>query len=95
MQNGVEVYKASGAAALCGFDSASNFAKMFKRFYNCAPTGVQKQELIKAPKNGFPFFGVFFQSPLNNGSSTSAYSSKISGRKIFQCRASLSESPNT
>lgn len=24
-------------AALCGFDSQSNFSKMFKRFYNCTP----------------------------------------------------------
>lgn len=27
----------SEIAALCGFDSPSNFAKMFKRFYNCTP----------------------------------------------------------
>lgn len=27
----------SETAALCGFDSQSNFAKMFKRFYNCTP----------------------------------------------------------
>lgn len=27
----------SEIAALCGFDSQSNFAKMFKRFYNCTP----------------------------------------------------------
>lgn len=27
----------SEIAALCGFDSPSNFAKMFRRFYNCAP----------------------------------------------------------
>lgn len=27
----------SEIATLCGFDSQSNFAKMFKRFYNCTP----------------------------------------------------------
>lgn len=27
----------SEIAAFCGFDSQSNFAKMFKRFYNCTP----------------------------------------------------------
>ncbi len=27
----------SEIAVLCGFDSQSNFAKMFKRFYNCTP----------------------------------------------------------
>lgn len=27
----------SEVAALCGFDSPSNFSKMFKRFYNCTP----------------------------------------------------------
>lgn len=27
----------SEIATLCGFDSPSNFAKMFKRFYNCTP----------------------------------------------------------
>lgn len=27
----------SQIAALCGFDSPSNFAKIFKRFYNCTP----------------------------------------------------------
>lgn len=27
----------SAIAALCGFDSQSNFAKMFKRFYGCTP----------------------------------------------------------
>lgn len=27
----------SEIATLCGFDSPSNFAKIFKRFYNCTP----------------------------------------------------------
>ena len=27
----------SEVAAYCGFDSPSNFAKMFKRFYSCTP----------------------------------------------------------
>lgn len=27
----------SETAALCGFDSPSNFARLFKRFYNCSP----------------------------------------------------------
>lgn len=27
----------SGIAALSGFDSPSNFAKTFRRFYNCTP----------------------------------------------------------
>ncbi len=27
----------SEVATLCGFDSPSNFSKVFKRFYNCAP----------------------------------------------------------
>lgn len=25
-------------ASLCGFDSSSNFSKLFKRFYNCTPS---------------------------------------------------------
>ncbi|MCI8936579.1 MAG: AraC family transcriptional regulator [Lachnospiraceae bacterium] len=29
-------------AALCGFDSPSNFAKMFKRFYNTTPREYRK-----------------------------------------------------
>lgn len=32
----------SEVAALCGFDSQSNFAKMFKRFYNCTPREYRK-----------------------------------------------------
>ena len=27
----------SEIATLCGFDSPSNFSKVFKRFYNCTP----------------------------------------------------------
>lgn len=36
----------SEAAALCGFDSPSNFSKMFKRFYNCSPRAYRKDFLI-------------------------------------------------
>ena len=32
----------SEIATHCGFDSASNFAKMFKRFYNCTPREYRK-----------------------------------------------------
>ena len=32
----------SEIATLCGFDSPSNFAKMFKRFYNCTPRDYRK-----------------------------------------------------
>lgn len=34
----------SEVAALCGFDSPSNFAKLFKRFYNCAPREYRQRE---------------------------------------------------
>lgn len=37
----------SEAAALCGFDSPSNFAKMFKRFYNSTPREYRKLNLGK------------------------------------------------
>lgn len=33
----------SDIATLCGFDSPSNFAKIFKRFYNCTPREYRKQ----------------------------------------------------
>lgn len=32
----------SEIAVLCGFDSPSNFAKIFKRFYNCTPREYRK-----------------------------------------------------
>lgn len=32
----------SEIATLCGFDSPSNFAKLFKRFYNCTPREYRK-----------------------------------------------------
>lgn len=30
-------------ACICGFDSTSNFSKMFKRFYNCTPREYRKR----------------------------------------------------
>ncbi len=33
----------SQIATLCGFDSPSNFAKLFKRFYNCTPRGYRQR----------------------------------------------------
>ncbi len=33
----------SEVASLCGFDSPSNFTKIFKRFYNCTPREYRKQ----------------------------------------------------
>ena len=36
----------SEIAGLCGFDSPSNFAKMFKRFYNTTPREYRKLERI-------------------------------------------------
>lgn len=33
----------SEIATLCGFDSPSNFAKIFKRFYNCTPREYRNQ----------------------------------------------------
>ncbi|KAB1439825.1 AraC family transcriptional regulator [Candidatus Galacturonibacter soehngenii] len=30
-------------ASICGFDSTSNFSKMFKRFYNCTPREYRKR----------------------------------------------------
>lgn len=35
----------SEIAALCGFDSPSNFTKMFKRFYNCTPREYRKSNM--------------------------------------------------
>lgn len=35
----------SEIAALCGFDSQSNFAKMFKRFYNCTPREYRNRNM--------------------------------------------------
>lgn len=35
----------SEIATLCGFDSPSNFAKMFKRFYNCTPRDYRKSNV--------------------------------------------------
>ncbi len=35
----------SEIAALCGFDSSSNFAKTFKRFYNCTPREYRSQNI--------------------------------------------------
>ncbi len=34
----------SEIATLCGFDSPSNFSKIFKRFYNCTPREYRKKE---------------------------------------------------
>ena len=36
----------SEVATYCGFDSPSNFTKMFKRFYNCTPREYRR---IKNP----------------------------------------------
>ena len=36
----------SEAAAYCGFDSPSNFAKMFRRFYNCTPREYKHRNTI-------------------------------------------------
>lgn len=35
----------SEIATLCGFDSPSNFAKIFKRFYNCTPREYRNRHL--------------------------------------------------
>lgn len=35
----------SEIATLCGFDSPSNFAKIFKRFYNCTPREYRNQTM--------------------------------------------------
>lgn len=35
----------SEIATLCGFDSPSNFAKIFKRFYNCTPREYRNQNM--------------------------------------------------
>lgn len=35
----------SEIATLCGFDSPSNFAKIFKRFYNCTPREYRNQTI--------------------------------------------------
>lgn len=37
----------SETAALCGFDSPSNFAKVFKRFYNCTPREFRNKNMGK------------------------------------------------
>ncbi len=37
----------SEIATLCGFDSPSNFAKIFKRFYNCTPREYRNQNMDK------------------------------------------------
>ncbi|WP_411335228.1 helix-turn-helix domain-containing protein [Ruminococcus gauvreauii] len=34
----------SEIAVLCGFDSPSNFAKMFRRFYSCSPREYRKKQ---------------------------------------------------
>lgn len=36
----------SEIAALCGFDSPSNFSKVFKRFYNCTPREYRNLKLL-------------------------------------------------
>ena len=42
----------SEAAGLCGFDSPSNFAKMFKRFYNCTPREYRRGNGAGQAKSG-------------------------------------------
>ena len=37
----------SEVAARCGFDSPSNFAKIFKRFYKCTPREYRKNDIYK------------------------------------------------
>ena len=39
---GMPACAVSDIAALCGFDSPSNFTKMFKRFYHCTPREYRK-----------------------------------------------------
>ncbi len=36
----------SKVATLCGFDSPSNFAKIFRRFYSCTPREYRNQSMI-------------------------------------------------
>lgn len=49
MMRGAEMLRRNPAASiaeiatLCGFDSPSNFAKIFKRFYNCTPREYRNQ----------------------------------------------------
>ena len=51
VMRGAELLLANPAASiseigtLCGFDSQSHFAKMFKRFYNCTPREYRKRNL--------------------------------------------------
>ena len=35
----------SEAAVRCGFDSPSNFTKMFRRFYNCTPREYRHMQI--------------------------------------------------
>jgi len=35
----------SEIAASCGFDSSSNFSKVFKRFYNCTPREYRNSKI--------------------------------------------------
>lgn len=37
----------SETAVFCGFDSPSNFAKTFKRFYNCTPREYRNRNLTR------------------------------------------------
>lgn len=37
----------SKIATLCGFDSPSNFSKIFKRFYNCTPREYRNLDINK------------------------------------------------
>ena len=54
VMRGAELLLANPAASiseigtLCGFDSQSHFAKMFKRFYNCTPREYRKNSLQTA-----------------------------------------------
>lgn len=42
-------YSISQISLSCGFDSPSNFAKLFKRFYNCTPREYRKGKTAKEP----------------------------------------------
>ena len=42
----------SEIATACGFESPSNFSKIFKRFYKCTPREYRKKEMISKQKCG-------------------------------------------
>lgn len=42
----------SEIATACGFESPSNFSKIFKRFYKCTPREYRKKKMISKQKCG-------------------------------------------